>query len=114
MDGIELLKGKIISKIEINEDYTQVIFYTDDGNFRMFHEQDCCENVYLADIAGELKDLIGTPVTFAEEATNSGYATGDSFTWTFYRIATKLGTVVLRWYGSSNGYYSEEVRFEKF
>lgn len=73
------------------------------------------ETVYLEEIVGDLQDLLGAPVIMAEEVNNadtpddSEVELTDSFTWTFYRIATKKGLVVLRFLGESNGYYAESV-----
>lgn len=78
----------------------------------LYHEQDCCEYVYLYDVAGNLEDLIGSPLVQAEESTSDGGEDEDcceSRTWTFYKFATAKGYVTLRWLGESNGYYSEAV-----
>jgi hypothetical protein len=97
-------------------------FTTDQGEvYALLHEQVCCESVEVADICGDADDLVGSPIVQAEESRSgdgdewpSGIARPedlDSYTWTFYRIATAKGLVVIRWLGESNGYYSESVEF---
>jgi len=112
---IEELIGKTLSKIDKTED--EIIFHCTDGSvYNMYHIQDCCESVYVEDITGDLNDLLNSPILKASEDTNrdtnpEGVEIGyqDSFTWTFYNLATFNGHVTIRWYGSSNGYYSESV-----
>ena len=116
----ELFLGKIFLKIDIVGD--SIRFVRNDGYiFIMKHEQDCCESVYIEDINGDLNDLIGSPMLIADESFGSNddkeegvdeaeeEYSDESFTWTFYRFATIKGYVDIRWYGSSNGYYSESV-----
>lgn len=98
----------------------QITFITTEGeSFRLWHNRDCCESVEVQDVCGDVEDLIGSPIVQADESTNEneqiedGAPTMGSFTWTFYRIATARGAVVLRWLGESNGYYSESVDFER-
>lgn len=81
--------------------------------WRMYHDQDCCECVDLVDGIDALRGLIGNKVVTAEEVSERGENAeyGDTYTWTYYKIATMHGDACLRWYGSSNGYYSESVTF---
>lgn len=112
---IDFLLGKTLSKIDINKDKDIILFHTVDGEiYKMYHDQDCCEDVYVEDIIGDLNNLIGEKLVMAEVATNSGDTDDyDTYTWTFYKFATIKGYVTIRWYGTSNGYYSEEVSFER-
>jgi hypothetical protein len=116
------LVGKTLT--DARQEGDQLVFVTEDGEtYRMFHSQDCCESVFIESIVGDLADLIGSPIVKAEEASNSedpprvdpdfpSYV-DESYTWTFYKLATAKGYVDIRWYGSSNGYYSEGVDFKR-
>lgn len=111
----EPLLGRTIVKIEgAEKDSEEILFTLENGDiFRMYHEQDCCEDVRIEDIGGDINNLIGNPVLLAEEVTNEGEVEyGDTCTWTWYHFATIKGYVTIRWYGGSNGYYSESVDHE--
>lgn len=118
MAEITDLIGKVIAAISKTED--SILFNTSEGEqYHMHHVQDCCEGVSIEDVIGDLDDLIGSPITMAEEVVSAENPAGvdkgsqDSFTWTFYKLATIKGYVTIRWYGESNGYYSESVDFVK-
>jgi hypothetical protein len=118
MSEINELVGKTLDRIIILNDKSEINFYCTDGiSYSMLHHQDCCESVYVDDIVGDIKDLIDTPILEAREDTNQNDPkqddTNDSFTWTFYNIRTINGSVTIKWYGTSNGYYSESVSFDQ-
>ncbi len=112
--GIGELIGERLVGVN-NIDNEVIIFNTESGKeFQMYHDQDCCEHVYIDDIAGgNTGDLSGEVVLNAYESSHSDPrpTEDDSGTWTFYWIATNEVTLVIRWYGSSNGYYGEGVDF---
>lgn len=111
--NVSVLVGQILTKVDYNKQSEVISFITDDGKlYEMYHDQDCCESESVEDICGDLNDLIGTPILLANESSNSNSSNDDdSETWTFYTFATIKGFVDIRWYGSSNGYYSESVSF---
>ncbi len=111
--GVSVLLGRTITAIEgMEKGSDAVVFTMDNGEqFTMAHQQDCCESVSLADVTGDPEDLIGSPVTMADESSEPGESNWGTATWTFYKFATVKGYVDLRWLGESNGYYGEDVDF---
>lgn len=119
------LLGRILCRVEqIGRE--ELRFYLTESHYvRLYHSQNCCESVMIEDIVGDLNDLVGTPLLLVEESVSKkndiavnncdndiDYYESESFTWTFYRFRTIKGSVDIRWYGSSNGYYSESVDIE--
>lgn len=114
---VGVLLGQTLVAVGVNTEKDEICFETSDGRkYLMFHSQGCCESVSIEDIVGDLNDLLGEPLLVAEEVSSEGTPAKDpkwdeSFTWTFYKFATRKGYVDIRWYGTSNGYYSEAVDF---
>ena len=117
LEAFANLKGKVLVEINAGDDNIHLV--TSEGqSYDMYHNQDCCEHVRVESIVGDLKDLLGTPLLMAEEVSNEDNPDYkgeyyDSYTWTFYKLATIKGYVDIRWLGESNGYYSESVSLNK-
>lgn len=117
--SIKELVGQTLSRAEGKKGDWFVAFYAVNGRtFYLKHLQDCCEEVFVEDVCGDMSDLVGSPIVMAEEVTNGdgcpdvpiGEHAG-SYTWTLYKLATVKGSVTIRFYGTSNGFYSERVDF---
>ena len=116
LERFDDLKGQTLTAIENHGNEEMVFTLANGEQYRLYHSQDCCESVTIDDICGDLDDLIGSPILLAEEVSDRENPAGvevpeyqDSFTWTFYKLSTNRGSVTIRWYGESNGYYSESV-----
>ena len=106
---IENVLGKTITSYELLPNKGGIEFSCSDGSeYLATHLPDCCEEVVLEDISGDLDDLVGNPLLIAEEITKNE----DSSTmWTFYKFATIKGYVTLRWIGKTDSCYSVAVDF---
>jgi hypothetical protein len=117
------LKGKTLKEITGLEKGSETVrFHCEDGSeFSLTYYQDCCASCSVEDICGDPKDLIGSEILLAECVENQNEnpegvpvpESQDSFTWAFYKLSTIKGSVTIRWYGESNGYYSETATFEE-
>lgn len=110
-NSIKQLLGEFVTKIE-NKSY-ELIFHCKSGNvYKMYHEQDCCEEVAIEEIIGNFDDLLDSKILQAEETTkkDSEYIMN---LWTFYKLATIKGYVTIRWFGDANFHYSVDVDFIK-
>ncbi len=114
MAGIADLIGKHIFNVERIGDEELHFHCLSGERYRMVYHQDCCASCSIEDICGDLDDLLGYVLDAREEHSDNFDPTRDaeSQTWTFYIIQTNKGAVTIRWYGSSNGYYSETASFE--
>ena len=113
-----------ITRVEgYEKDSQELHFHCKNGSIVTFyHEQECCESVWLEDGDGLASEVdIFTNCDWCEfEVVEKGNGDGvqqldkydDSYTWTFYKFRTNKGYDTIRWYGTSNGYYSERVDFK--
>lgn len=105
--------GKTIVKIEGLYHFSEkVTFIFSDGDKLVMQHPGTYSNVEVDDICGDIEDLLNSPLLRAEEVKHLNLPAKESYqsnyTWTFYKFATIKGYVDIKWYGTSNGYYSEE------
>jgi len=107
----EAMLGKTATRAESSSTDCLEFDSTDGSRLQFFHQQSCCEHVYIEDITGDLADLTGSPIVMAEKVTEAGKNDNVPGDWTFYKFATAKGYVTVRWWGEDN-YYSTSVDHE--
>jgi len=114
----ENMLGKTLLSIEIQEE--SVNFNATDQTFNSCHYCDCCESVRVYDTKGNIEDVIGSPLLEVTEESIKNEDPQDiktydqwrdSWTWTTQTLRTTKGSFTIRWFGKSNGYYTEVPYF---
>jgi hypothetical protein len=70
---------------------------------------------------GGIDAFLESPIEIAQESSCGDWPDDvpvmkripDSYTWSTYYFSSDTGFVRVRWFGESNGYYSEGVSFEE-
>ena len=102
---------KKIKSIVLTENDTIVqIVFDDDTHIQQYHEQDCCESVWVSQVDSNPDRFINAEAySITEKVSHCVEGSDDSCTATFYTLATSKGYLDWHWQGESNGYYSESV-----
>jgi len=111
------LVGKSFQQVVVDDDSVTFVYAAFTGDiYTICHFDECCEDVYLEDVCGDIEDLIEEEILISELVTKEGDPLDpdhESNTWSFLKIGTRRGVVTFRWYGSSNGCYGESVGIYK-
>lgn len=109
---LDFLIGKKIRNVYVSED--EVIFRLNNNEtnetitYTFTHFQECCENVFIEEIEGDLNNLCFETILDAEifERHEDEFL---SQTFTILKFRTKRDSYSVMWKGESNGYYSESI-----
>lgn len=114
-----LTDAPTIHNVTIAGNDTVILTLDNEVHFVLTHEKICCESVEVCDTDNDdfksLRELVGSKLISIEEVADVDCSDEPpccidvSSTWTFYNIKTTTDVVQLRWFGTSNGYYSERV-----
>jgi hypothetical protein len=108
----DVLVGEVLDAVDIDREKDQILLTTRSGRqFLIHHEQNCCETVEIVGQDGCFIRLVGKPIVEAREIAidttkDDSYGT-ETTTTLIFRVDGE--TVISRWVGDSNGYYSESV-----
>lgn len=112
MFTFDLVKGKTILEVVglKKQEESVVLKLHDNSELEFYHEQNCCENVWLEDFEFSGTRIVGATILdiilVSEKQEDNDWG---SKTWTFYKVQTNKGELFMRWCGESNGYYSEDI-----
>ena len=105
---IKDLTDSVVKSIDIDDSDQRVLITLEDGrSFVIEHHQDCCESVWIDSGEQDMLKLQNKKIVEANVEYDEHSTCSESGTVTLFKFRTDEDTVVLKWIGESNGYYSE-------
>ena len=108
------LVGEVISSIDVMQWENEVLLtFVSGKRVKICHFQECRESVVIHGVSGNVANLKGKAlIECLHEVDESNPLDVDSSTITKITLKTADDCAIIRWYGTSNGYYGEGVSFE--
>jgi len=117
-EAISEIVGKTIESVSrTGEEFSEEVrFETQCGRrFVIRHNQDCCEEVRIQSVEGDLQSLVGKRTNRASSEFDNelpeGIEKGDLESYT--RSIFCINDVVITFFGFSNGYYDESATMQE-
>lgn len=106
---------KVIKFIDIDENENEILLTFEDGSKLLcYHYQECCESVSLISVEGDFKKLEGMALRVMRHTCEFGETDYGIRGETQIVFKTDNETVITKWIGESNGYYSVEVSIKEW
>lgn len=100
-----VLEGKVISDVTYIDTESAIYFTTNKNTqYVLKHVNECCEEVDLVDISGDLISLLGNKILKAEKVMNSENKPLSNlqnfYTWTYFKLASRGGYITISYFGT--------------
>ncbi len=110
--GVIEFPSEVVESIDIDRKENKIMITTISGRRFMFcHNQDCCESVTIVDVDGYKQEDLKGDLLQIDYETFEPMDYCDHTTLTNIRFVCNHRTMIVRWVGTSNGFYSETVSF---
>jgi hypothetical protein len=80
-EPIAEMLGRTFVSVDQRDDEELIFTEADGSRFVFYHSQDCCEQVVIEEIVGDIGDLVGSPLVEAEKASSDDRPEGSDRHW---------------------------------
>lgn len=105
----ETLVGSTCTSFKATDN--SLTLYTSSDIHTFDHVQECCEDVYIESIVGDLTDLLNLPILEAKATVENNRTDEGLERWTLIELSTIRGSVTIYFFSSYNDYNCPDVDY---